>query len=198
MVNGKRIYFLQISAILVIGFGVIGLGSTIYTYYQIAPKISELPAKLDSLYLEINSEMDQINRVMDEGEDVLYEFAEKADFSVLWWEPFEGIDEDIRYIAESLENLQNEINDRETDLQQAKNVILFQINQLNTLLKYTTMYSSLLHIIFILIGGSMLTIPGMISQTLSKEMEISEEEEEMNVETDNQEDDQSSKGTPVK
>lgn len=179
MKHAFLINFLRFFGILTVLFGVIGMGSGFYVYYQVKPKMETLPLIIEDAYSSINTKVDDVIVLLNEGGDLLNEIAEKGNFSIIWWRPFADFDMELRFIAESFHNGTKELEADISNLRQLKDDLLKQINQLESVLMVLVVYFSLLHFVFIVTGLSLFYIGGFVKQnTLFLEKIIEESKEE--------------------
>lgn len=160
----KVIRIVKISAILVIIFGIMGIGLSIYNYNKMRLKIGAMNYRLDTVYLEVDSEISNISRVLLDTETILYNFAENGNFSQPWWEPFPDIEEDILFVADSFNEYNNELDEKQGELEEVKDNIKEQVTQIEGELLRLTIHSSLLHMVLVLIGVSFFLVSGIITQ----------------------------------
>lgn len=156
---------LRIIGVMVVVFGLLSLGLNIYTYQRIKPEIKKLEPRLDEVHDKISAEMEHVSLLLDDGEKIMNEFAEKSDFNQNWWEPFVDIEKDIRLMADSLDKINSGLKTSQSDLDQVKEALKLQIGYLDSYLLITFMYSSFLHIVLVLIGVSLILIEGNLIQT---------------------------------
>lgn len=172
------INFLRFFGLLTVFFGVLGMGSGLYVYYQVKPKMENLPTIIEDAYSSINIKSEDVIVLLNEGGDLLNEIADKGNFSIIWWRPFADFDKELRFIAESFHNGTIELETNISNLEKLKDDLLKQINQLESMLMILVVYSSLLHFIFIVTGLSLFYVGGFINQnTLFLEKIIEERKE---------------------
>jgi hypothetical protein len=170
--------FLRFFGIIIVFFGILGLGSGVYIYYRIKPKMENLPNLIEEAYSNINSKTDEATLLLREGGDLLKEVAEKANFSLLWVKPFEGFDEDLCYFADSLYNASDGLERDIVHLERLKEDVSFKIDQFETVFLIITLYFSMLHFIFIIIGLSLFYIGGYVNYNIPFFTKIIEEGKE--------------------
>ena len=179
MIHAFLMNFLRFFGILTVLFGVLGMGSGFYVYYQFKPKMEHLPMMIEDAYSGINTKTEDVIVLLDEGGDLLNEIADKGNFSIIWWRPFADFDKDLRFIAESFHNGTKELDADISNLEKFKDDLLKQIDQLESVLIVLVVYFSLLHFIFVVTGLSLFYIGGFIKQnTLFLEKIIEESKEE--------------------
>ncbi len=179
MKHAFLINFLRFFGILSVLFGVLGMGSGLYVYYQVKPKMENLPMIIEDAYSSINIKSEDVIVLLNEGGDLLNDIADKGNFSIIWWRPFADFDKELRFIAESFHNGTIELEANISNLETLKDDLLKQISQLESMLMILVVYFSLLHFIFIVTGLSLFYIGGFIKQnTLFLEKIIEERKEE--------------------
>jgi hypothetical protein len=179
MKHAFLINFLRFFGILTVLFGVLGMGSGLYVYFQVKPKMENLPVIIEDAYSSINTKTEDVIVILNEGGDLLNDIADKGNFSIIWWSPFADFEEDLRILAESLHNSTKELDADISNLEKLKDDLLKQSNQLESVLMVLVVYFSLLHFIFIVTGLSLFYIGGFVKQnTLFLEKIIEESKKE--------------------
>jgi hypothetical protein len=153
---------LRLLGVVVVLFGLIGLGVDIYAYYKVRPKIQEASARLDVIFNELNDTIGHASNTLGEGRVMIQEFADEGNFSEAWFVPFPNIEQKLRTVADSIDAVESDLVRGQERLKVARDGLLLQIEGLRGLLRLSTIYYISMHAVFIVIGLSLILVENVL------------------------------------
>jgi hypothetical protein len=150
--------FLLVAGVILVIFGVVGFVSVGIAYSNVKPLIDDFLIRSERVLSFAEQNIVDGSTVLNDGADMLLEMADNIDYSLSFWQQFEGFDEDLRALASKMDALGDDFDFYEDQVDELKNEFQSRVGFIRLSINGAFIFLVIQYATFTIIGTSLLLI----------------------------------------